>query len=216
MRLGNYGALDAIARIGDRGERFSWLVETVQAGSDGFKSIDQPANAARSPSGYDISDYMVKMQYDSAPSSALYQSLRLKAGYTDQVSDETYLGLTDQDFAADPFRRYAASAGDQFVSDHRQLQLSYVVESEGSWSGIVTAYRNDFDRDWFKLQSVDGVGINNILVDPTTYATELGYLRGANSQMTQLSNDTTIAATTRRGCRPPLPGILHLPIQTWD
>ena len=48
---------------------------------------------------------------------------RFKLGYTEQTSDETYLGLTDADFAADPNRRYAASAGDVFDSEHEQYQV---------------------------------------------------------------------------------------------
>jgi Fe(3+) dicitrate transport protein len=181
LRVGQNNSLDALINVGNRGERFSWLVETVQARNDGFKTIDVPVGTDRQPSGFDIRDYMLKLQYDSAPSSALYQSLRLKAGFTDQVSDETYLGLTDEDFAANPMRRYAASSGDQFVSDHRQLQLSYVVQPESGWSATITAYRNDFNRNWFKLQSVQGAGIGDILDDTATYASEFSYLRGASS-----------------------------------
>ena len=63
-----------------------------------------------------LDDYMAKLQIDSDPTKALYQSLRIKAGYTDQVSDETYLGLTADDFRLNPYRRYAASAGDRASS----------------------------------------------------------------------------------------------------
>ena len=181
VRLGQHAAMDTLINVGNRGQRFSWLLETVQAQNDGFKTIDGPAALDTGSTGYSIQDYMLKAQLDSDPSAALYQSLRLKLGYTDQVSDETYLGLTDEDFQVDPFRRYAASAGDEFVSDHQQYQLSYVVETEASWRAEVTAYRNDFARNWFKLQSVDGASLGNILQDPGTYATELSYLKGANS-----------------------------------
>lgn len=181
LRVGQHQTLDALLNLGDRGQRFSWLVETVQTQSDGFKTIDGPAGMDMGPTGFDIQDYLVKLQFDSDPSARLYQSLRFKGGYTDQTSDETYLGLTDVDFAAEPNRRYAASAGDLFVSDHQQYQLSYVVESEGSWRTEVTAYRNDFARNWFKLQSVEGTGISSILDDPSAYATELSYLKGTTS-----------------------------------
>ncbi|MEX0824168.1 MAG: TonB-dependent receptor, partial [Woeseia sp.] len=111
----------------------------------------------------------------------LYQSLRLKAGYTDQVSDETYLGLTEDDFAADPYRRYAGSGEDIFNGEHEQLQLTWVVESDRNWRGEVTAYRNNFERQWYKLGSVDGVGISNVLDDPITHANAYNYLTGSNS-----------------------------------
>ncbi len=154
-------------------ERLSWLVETVQSSSDGFKTIDQPADAGGGSTGFEIEDYLVKLQLDSDPTADRYQSLRVKVGRTDQVSDETYLGLTEEDFAQDPNRRYAASKGDIFNGDHEQYQLSYVVDSGAAWRGEVTAYRNDFARDWFKLQSVDGVGISDILDEPLTNATAL-------------------------------------------
>ncbi len=178
VRLGEHQALDTHAYIGDRVNRFSWMLETVQSETDGFKTIDGPANVDMGPTGHDIEDYVVKLQLDSDPAAALYQSLRFKAGYTDQVSDETYLGLTEADFWLDPTRRYAASAGDVFYSEHEQAQLSYVVESERNWRAEVTAYRNNFRRNWFKLQSVAGVGISSVLDDPAGYATEMGYLNG--------------------------------------
>jgi Fe(3+) dicitrate transport protein len=179
VRAGQNSAIDVHANVGNRGERFSWLVETVQTESDGFKTIDGPVGVDMGSTGYDIEDYVVKLQLDSDPAASLYQSLRLKAGYTDQVSDETYLGLTDEDFRADPNRRYAASAGDVFIGEHDQVQLSYVFETEQNWRGEVTAYRNNFERNWFKLQSVNGTGISSVLDDPEMYATEFGYLNGS-------------------------------------
>ena len=180
-RVGENSLADVHAHIGNRGTRFSWLVETVQSASDGFKTIDRPAGGRALDTGFDIEDYVVKMQVDSDPSATLYQSLRFKAGYTDQVSDETYLGLTTDDFRADPYRRYAASGEDVFNGEHEQLQMTYVVESESGWRAELTAYRNDFKRDWFKLQSVNGTGISSILEDPETYATEYGYITGSDS-----------------------------------
>ncbi|MDX1481813.1 MAG: TonB-dependent receptor [Woeseiaceae bacterium] len=181
LRLGENSLTDAHAWIGDRGTRFSWLVETVQSQTDGFKRIDRPDGARPLDSGFDIGDYVVKLQLDSDPGAALYQSLRFKGGYTDQVSDETYLGLTDADFRADPYRRYAASAEDVFDGEHEQLQLTYVLRSENHWSAEVTAYRNDFARDWFKLQSVNGTGIGSILDSPEDFATEYAWITGSDS-----------------------------------
>mgnify|MGYP001819538365 CR=1 FL=1 len=178
LRAGEYGTLDVHANTGNRGERVSWLIETVQSQSDGYKRIDGPVGG---DTGYDIEDYVAKLQVDSDPAANIYQSLRLKAGYTEQVSDETYLGLTDADFASNPLLRYAASEGDLFTSEHEQIQASYVVDSGKGWSAEVTAYRNDFERNWYKLQSVNGTGMSSVLDDPATYATELSWLKGTTS-----------------------------------
>lgn len=178
VRVGADNTFDVHANLGNGGERISWLVETVQSQSDGFKHIDGPLNG---DTGYEIGDYVAKLQFDSAAAANVYQSLRLKLGYTDQTSDETYLGLTDEDFATDPLMRYAASEGDVFTSEHEQYQMTYVIDAGGSWRGEVTAYRNDFARNWYKLQSVNGASMSSVLEDPVTYATELNYLQGGTS-----------------------------------
>ncbi len=178
LRVGDYNTIDMHANLGDQGERVSWLIETVQSQNDGFKHIDGKNDGG---TGYEIEDYVAKLQFDSDPDADVYQSLRFKLGYTDQTSDETYLGLTDEDFALDPLRRYAASDGDVFTSEHEQYQLSYVIDTGKSWRGEVTAYRNNFERNWYKLQSVNGASMGNVLDDPLTYATELGYLKGDTS-----------------------------------
>ena len=178
VRAGNFDTVDAHMNVGKRGERVSWLVETVQARSDGFKTIDGPVGG---DTGYDIKDYIAKLRLDSDPSNRVYQSLRIKLGYTDQASSETYLGLTNEDFAADPNRRYAASANDNFASEHEQYQATYVIDTGNFWRGEVTAYRNNFARNWYKLQSVGGENMDNVLTDPTRFATEYGYLTGVSS-----------------------------------
>jgi Fe(3+) dicitrate transport protein len=178
VRGGDHGTLDAHMNVGNGGERVSWLIETVQAKSDGFKSIYGPVGGG---TGYEIEDYMGKLQIDSDPDSSVYHSLRFKVGHTDQTSDETYLGLTDDDFGIDPNMRYAASANDVFTSEHDQYQATYVVDPGNHWRAEFTAYRNDFARNWYKLQSVDGESIGNVLADPDTYAAELGYLKGETS-----------------------------------
>jgi Fe(3+) dicitrate transport protein len=181
LRLGQHETIDTHLNIGNRGERFSWLAETVQAQNDGFKTIDGPAGVDMGSTGYDIEDYLVKLQVDSDPAKPFYQSLRIKAGYTDQVSNETYLGLTEEDFWQSPNRRYAASAGDVFLGEHDQLQASYVFDADSNWRGEVTAYRNNFARNWFKLQSVNGTGISSVLDDPDAYAEEFSWLTGTTS-----------------------------------
>ena len=178
VRAGNYNTIDSHLNVGDRGERVSWLLETVQAKSDGFKTIDGPVGG---DTGYDIRDYIGKLQLDSDPTAAVYQSVRIKLGYTDQSSGETYLGLTDDDFATDPNRRYAASANDNFVSEHEQYQATYVIDTGNNWRGEVTGYRNNFARNWYKLQSVGGESLDTVLTDPTTFSAEYDYLTGATS-----------------------------------
>jgi len=178
VRVGDHNIADALLNIGSHGDRVSWLVETVQSRSDGFKSIDGPVGG---DTGYELEDYVAKLQIESDSASSIYQSLRLKLGFTEQTSDTSYLGLTSEDFGADPLRRYASSEDDKFESEHTQFQLSYEFNPGNNWRGVITVYRNNFERNWYKLQSVNGVGMSRVLDEPLAFATELAWLRGATS-----------------------------------
>jgi Fe(3+) dicitrate transport protein len=63
LRVGQHNTADAHVNVGNRGERLSWLLETVQAGSDGFKHIDGPVGG---DTGFDLQDYIAKLQIDSS------------------------------------------------------------------------------------------------------------------------------------------------------
>ena len=73
----DHNTRDAHLNFGDRGERVSWLLETVQSASDGFKRIDGPSVATPATS---CEDYVAKLQIDSDPARPVYQSLRIKVG----------------------------------------------------------------------------------------------------------------------------------------
>lgn len=177
-RVGSNQASDLVARVGNSGEQFGFLLETVQQQSDGFKTVAAPGDF---PTGFELEDYVAKLRWQSERNSTYRQSLMLKLGHTTQTSDETYLGLTDADFASDPFQRYAASQLDQINTEHDQVQINYSIDLPSGTTLQLTAYRNDFERNWFKLNDINGVGISAILDDPTTYAAELDIARGGNS-----------------------------------
>ena len=142
MRAGGNGERDLLANIGGRRGALGILLETAQRRSDGFKDIDGAADR----SGYDIEDYLVKLAWEGER-----QSLRLTAQYSQEVSDETYLGLTDRDFDAAPDRRYALSAIDRMSNDHRGVNLRYQRRLGTATTLSLMAYDNAFSRDWFKL-----------------------------------------------------------------
>lgn len=179
VNLGEDALMETHAWYGASGRHFGWMAETVQHSTDGFKSIDGPAGG---DTGFTLRDYLVKLRAGSAPTARWLQGVELKLGRTDQDSDETYLGLTDADFAVDPFRRYSASQLDHFAAEHEQMQATYFLEPRGGrWDLAVTAYRNDFERNWYKLDNVAGTGISDILAEPSAFMQELDWIRGADS-----------------------------------
>jgi Fe(3+) dicitrate transport protein len=167
-----------VARAGDSFRHGGWLVETYQLRTDGFKELDGGGDT-----GFRASNYMAKLRVNTdRESRGAYQELELKLNRYDEVSDETYLGLTDADFRANSLRRYAASQADVLTADQSQIQLRHFMRPV-RWLDVTTvAYRNDVFREWYKLQSVLGRGLAAVVSDPDTYAAELAVLRGADSE----------------------------------
>jgi Fe(3+) dicitrate transport protein len=169
------------ANLGSSHRNFGWMVETYQMRSDGFKQLDGGGDT-----GFDISDYVGKFRLNSSPQATLHHQLELKLGYTTEHSDETYLGLTDEDFAAAPWRRYSGSQRDNIQWDHQQYQLRYYFATPGGFDATATLYRNDFKRNWYKLQSVLGTPLSDLLEDPSANEAALAIARGADSDVDAL------------------------------
>jgi Fe(3+) dicitrate transport protein len=171
--IGQDDTLRLHANTGGSRERLGWLVETFQFDTDGFKQLD-----GGGPTGVRLEDYLGKVRLNSRASASVYQALELKLGKTLQFGEETYLGLTDSDFARTPLRRYAASQEDRIDTDHEQFQLRYFLMPTPRVNLIATAYRNDFFRNWHKLQSVAGESLGDVLADPAAFPEEIALLRG--------------------------------------
>jgi len=166
----------ARARIGDSYENFGWLGETYQIRTGGFKELDGGGDT-----GFEIHDYVVKGRVRTDPDATRYQELELKLHRYDEVSDETYLGLTDADFEADPFRRYAASREDVMDAEQTQVQLRHFLRPTEALDLTTVAYRNEFKRNWYKLDAVLGEGIADVLDDPQAFPEAIEILRGGDS-----------------------------------
>lgn len=177
-RYGSYDSLQVHAHTGGSGEHYGFLLETFQNRSDGFKKLDQGGNT-----GFNIGEYIGKFRFNTSADADHYQEIEFKIGYTDQKSNETYLGLTDEDFEATPFRRYAASGEDQFNGQHNLYQARHFAELSDKIDITTVGYLNHFDRNWFKLNNVvDPVAgkksISDVLENPDTFAGALAILKG--------------------------------------
>ena len=111
------------------------LFDGLFFGSDGFKSLDSGGDT-----GFARDDFNLKLTW--LPATERAQTVTLKLGRATEASDETYLGLTDADFNADPTRRYPASALDYFESDHEQVHLNYGVQVHEGLRLNAKLYRN--------------------------------------------------------------------------
>lgn len=159
------------------------LVEGVRLRSNGFKQID----GGNPKAGFDKMEFMAKARVNSDPNAPVYHEGQIKLGYSRERSNETYLGLSDGDFADAPNRRYLTTALDNMAFDRTQVEASYGLVVRDLLTMKTTVYRHDFVREWFKVNRFqpDALGggspaIKEILGDPTgSRAIFYDVLRGA-------------------------------------
>lgn len=137
------------ATYGDTSARgVGFLLETHQWFSDGYQSVDRSDR----DTGLDVRDYMLKLAY--APPQSPHR-LELKLQSAAQHSNQSYLGLTDADFRANPMRRYGLSGLDRIDTDHEQAILLYQYAPGSGIKLAATAYDNRHARNWFKTEGID-------------------------------------------------------------
>lgn len=191
LTFGTDNELRAHAYTGDTietdGGRFGYLLEAYARENDGFKSIDSaPAFSGSDDTGLSNRDYNVKLSYE--PNGERYQRFELSLGRTDLDADETYVGLTEADFADDPFRRYAGTRFDNIETEQTRVALRHYIDLTPNTNLSTVAYYNTFERNWFKLASVNG---NNIARAIAEGAGDLQTLRG------QAAGDLSVRANAR-------------------
>ena len=141
QELGENGMMRTHAYYGGTSGNFGGLVEVHEHESDGFDSI---ANVG-GDTGFDKSDLMVKARYESGA-----HSLTLKMVDIDENSNQSYVGLSQASFNANPRQRYGATAYDKMMNDGEQTTLTYVGDFD-NFNVQFTSWQNDYHRDWFKV-----------------------------------------------------------------
>ena len=153
LDIGSFGKTLMQVRSGDSMGKFAYLIELYSDKMDGFKELDGGGDT-----GYTKTDFMTKLRYSFSESHAF----EFKYSMTDELSDETYLGLTDADYSDNPLRRYRATALDEMDADHSQVMLSYAAKINDNMSLAIVGYSNDFARNWYKLNKVNGMSLSSI------------------------------------------------------
>ena len=194
--FGSYGSFDTgqfQAKIGDSKENFGYMVEYLNFNSDGFKNLLDNRNT-----GFDKNDVVAKFRINSSKTAKIRQALEMKFQYSDEVSNETYLGLTDADFSANPYNRYAASQEDQMNAEHVQFTATHKLDLSSKFRITTTGYYNRFKRNWYKLNDVTlndtKVGIADIVSDPIVYSNYMDVVRG---EVNSADNALNVKANNR-------------------
>ena len=177
---GSFNTSRTVANVGIANETVGAVVQFLNYNSDGFKNLPSGANT-----GFDKKDVMAKFRVKSKPTSKIYNALDFKMVYAEEDANETYLGLTEEDFNNSPFMRYAGSEKDNITTKNNQFSVTHTLKTSNYFSVTTTAYRNKFARNWYKLNDVRFGGttypIDVILEDPTTNELAFDYLTGAQN-----------------------------------
>jgi Fe(3+) dicitrate transport protein len=164
--------------VGTTGRAGGVLLEGVHLHSGGFKGLDGTSSDSPRGTGFDRSELMLKTQ----KMLSNRQRLSLKLGYSREVSNETYLGLSASDYAADPYRRYAATAQGRMAWDRTQAELALTSSLSNKLQIRTVAYHHFMDRTWTKFNRfASDIDIHDLLISDSTSgqaAVYLAILRG--------------------------------------
>ena len=176
-KYGSFNSYQLQAMIGDQKPTLGYMVEYLNYSSDGFKNLPDNSNT-----GFDINDVVSKFRINTRPEAKLQQSFETKFQYYDEVSNETYLGLTEDDFRLTPYDRYASSQVDKMVASHLQLMMTHTLNFTNNFRVTTNGYYNKFKRNWYKLDDVvynnDKESIADVVSSPGMYPNHMSILKG--------------------------------------
>ena len=179
------------------GENIGFVLEGIQLQSDGFKELDNGGDT-----GFLKREAMFKLRVNSNPNADIFHRAELKLGWATEISNETYLGLTDTDFEKTPYRRYAASQLAEMTWQRLQGKLDYDFSIGDNWETKLIIYRHQFSRAWEKVIGFNNLGLislEDVLADPTSPAnrTLYGVLTGTQDSI-DMSDQLLLGLNDRR------------------
>lgn len=197
------------AYVGASNSWGGFLVEGVYLHSDGFKHIGEPQAEDRlnQTTGFDRGELLVRGELRGALTRDAYHRLELRLGLSGEVSNETYLGLTDEDFRIDPYLRYPATRLDRMSWWRTQVQLRHTLEVGDDFTLRTVAYRHDLDRAWTKVNGMGGLPVDGHAQSPVDLYHVLQNPGGVNAlfidvlrgvEDTSFENDYVLIGTNAR------------------
>ena len=168
LSYGSFGTNQQRVWVGDSRNHLDYVFEVNRIASNGFKELDNGGNT-----GFDRRDVMAKLRWHTDANASVPQSLTLKLLNTTEDGNETYLGLTYEDYKANPLRRYAGTQNDFIELKHNHASLQHQIVAARGLSINTTAYYSHTYRDWNRASTFGQKSINAILADPI--ANQEGY-----------------------------------------
>jgi len=175
--FGSFNTGQAHLTLGDSFNNFGYMIEYLNFNSDGFKSLGNELNT-----GFDINEITSKIRFKSSEKAKIKQSTELKFHSYYEISNETYLGLTENDFENDPYLRYPGSEKDKMDAEHIQFLLTHELSFTDKFKITTNAYHNGFKRNWYKLDDVvfenNSQKISKVISDPENFSGHISILKG--------------------------------------
>ena len=192
----NYGSFNTgqtHSTFGNSFDNFGYMVEYLNYNSDGFKTLGNDLNT-----GFDINEITSKIRLNSSDQSLISQSLEFKFHYYDEISNETYLGLTDDDFDINSSLRYPGSEKDKMDAEHIQYLITHQLSLSERFKITSNFYHNGFKRNWYKLDDIvyngDSQKISKVLSNPDKYSGHMSLVRG---ELNETDNSLKVKANNR-------------------
>ena len=174
--FGSFKTGQTHATIGNSSEKFGYMFEILNYNSDGFKSLNDDLNT-----GFDINEITSKIKFVPKTPN-IDQSFELKFHTYDEISNETYLGLTETDFQKNPYLRYPGSEKDKMSAEHKQYVLMHELFVNEKIKITSNFYENRFKRNWYKLDDVvhdnNSQKISKVISNPSQFSEHLKILSG--------------------------------------
>ena len=174
---GSFKSGKLVSRISNTNETFGYLLEYLNFNSDGFKTIKEGGNT-----GFDINEFLLKFKIDLFKKYNTKHTLEFKFQNYDEISNETYLGLTKTDYNSKPFSRYPSTQKDNMIAYKNQYLISYVIDFSNNFKVTTSAYNNFFRRNWYKLDDIvfngESQKISKVIGDPALYENHYLFSKG--------------------------------------
>ena len=170
---GSFGTNQQRIWVGDSRKNIDYVFEINRMASSGFKVLQNGENT-----GFDRRDVMGKIRWHTDEDAKIPQSVMLKMVASVEEGNETYLGLTYEDFQTNRLSRYAATQKDILDMNHNHLSLTHTISPVEGLKFHTTAYYSYTYRDWARVNSIAGQSLNNILQNPASLANAYQVMTG--------------------------------------
>jgi len=173
LSVGSFGTNQQRIWLGESRKNIDYVFEVNRIASQGFKELKNGENT-----GFDRRDVMGNLRWHTDTGAKIQQALTLKVVNSTEDGNETYLGLTYDDYQKNPYMRYAATQKDVLRLYHNHISLTHTIFPFKGVSIHTAAYISKTFREWGRASGAGGQSLNNILNDPETNRTSYEILSG--------------------------------------